>query len=67
MYLCRLFYDTNEEKYKVLPEYVQVGLPCASRFEDSKLWHRAKVMKIVDDLNVQVNSLFKIHEVEIAI
>lgn len=58
MFIYRLFYNTNEEKYKLLPELVQVRLPCVSCFEDTGLWHRAKVIKIVDDLRVQVNYMF---------
>ncbi|XP_015370255.1 PREDICTED: uncharacterized protein LOC107166201 [Diuraphis noxia] len=50
----QLFYKKNETKYKVLPQLILQNLACTSCFEDSGLWHRATVMKIVDDKNVQL-------------
>lgn len=55
MYLFRTFYLLNEEKYQILAEIIIVGLPCASQFEATKLWHRAIVLDIIDNLRVRVN------------
>ncbi|KAL5236605.1 hypothetical protein ACI65C_004015 [Semiaphis heraclei] len=50
----QLYYKENEIKYKVLPKLILPDLACTSCFEDTGLWHRATVMKIVDDENVQL-------------
>jgi len=55
----RVYYNANETKYKVSPTLILPGLACTSIFEDSNSWHRAKVLKIVDDDNVQVIKIFK--------
>ncbi|XP_050528415.1 uncharacterized protein LOC126898446 [Daktulosphaira vitifoliae] len=53
--LQKFYNDTsNEDKCKVLPELVTPGLPCISRFEDSMQWHRAVVLKLIDEDNVQL-------------
>jgi len=54
-----VYYKDNETKYKVLPKLIIPELACTSCFEDSDLWHRAMVMKIVDDENVQVIKICK--------
>lgn len=59
MYYYRIFYNENEEKYKVLPKLILPELACISCFEDSGLWHRAIVLKIVNEENVQVIKIFK--------
>jgi len=59
VYYYRLYYNENETKYKVLPKLILPELACTSCFEDSGMWHRATVMKIVDDENVQVIKIFK--------
>lgn len=61
MFKFRLFYDNNEDKYRVLPELITAGLACASCFEDSQQWHRAKVINVVDEHNVKVNTVFRIY------
>ncbi|CAH1731463.1 unnamed protein product [Aphis gossypii] len=50
----QVYYNNNEEKYKVVPNLILPEMACTSRFEDSKLWHRATVLKIVDEENVQL-------------
>lgn len=60
MYVFRKFYLFNEEKYQILPDLIIVGLPCTSQFENSKLWHRAKVVDIIDDMHVRVNIVYYI-------
>lgn len=59
MYYYRVYYKDNEQKYKVIPTLILPGMACISCFEDSGLWHRAKVLKIVDDDNLQVIKIFK--------
>lgn len=59
MYYYRVYYNDNEKKYKVIPKLIFPGLACTSCFEDSGSWHRAKVLKIVDEENVQVIKMFK--------
>jgi len=54
-----VYYNDNEKKYKVIPTLILPGLPCTSIFEDSNSWHRAIVLRIVDDDNVQVIKIFK--------
>ncbi|KAF0756349.1 tudor domain-containing protein 5-like [Aphis craccivora] len=48
------FYNENEEKYKVLPTLILPELTCTSYTKGTNLWHRAKVLKIVDEENVQL-------------
>ncbi|XP_027842505.2 tudor domain-containing protein 5-like isoform X2 [Aphis gossypii] len=48
------FYNENEEKYKVLPKLILPELACTSYTKGTNLWHRAKVLKIVDEENVQL-------------
>ncbi|XP_025199021.1 tudor domain-containing protein 5-like, partial [Melanaphis sacchari] len=48
------FYNENEEKYKVLPKLIFPELACISCIKDTNLWHRAKVLKIVDEENVEL-------------
>jgi len=55
-----VYYNKNEEKYKVIPNLILPELACTSCFEDSKLWHRATVLKIVDEENVKVTKIFKL-------
>uniref|UniRef100_A0A2H8TF29 Tudor domain-containing protein 1 n=1 Tax=Melanaphis sacchari TaxID=742174 RepID=A0A2H8TF29_9HEMI len=50
----QLYYKDNEEKYKVIPKLIIPELACISCFEDSNLWHRATVLKIIDEENVQL-------------
>jgi len=50
----QVFYNDNEEKYTVLPELIITGLACTSCFEDTKLWHRATVLNIIDELRVEL-------------
>ncbi|XP_022169440.1 uncharacterized protein LOC111033146 isoform X1 [Myzus persicae] len=50
----QVYYNENEKKFKVLPKLILQGLACTSCFEDSGLWHRATVLKIIDDENVQL-------------
>lgn len=57
--MCREFYNENEEKYKVLPKLILPGLACTSYTKGTNLWHRAKVLKLVDEENVQVIRDFK--------
>jgi len=52
--LYREFYNENEEKYKVLPKLILPELACTSYTKGTNLWHRAIVLKIVDEENVQV-------------
>lgn len=59
MHCYRVYYNDNEKKYKVIPTLILPGLPCTSIFEDSNSWHRAIVLRIVDDDNVQVIKIFK--------
>lgn len=54
----RAFYEKNEDYYKVVPELLTVGLACTSHFENSGIWHRAKILKIFDENSVQVNKLY---------
>jgi len=54
-----VFYKENEEKYKVIPTLILPELACTSRFEETDWWHRAKVLKIIDEENVQVIMIFK--------
>jgi len=54
-----VYYKDNEQKYKVLPTLILPGLACTSCFEDTDLWHRATVLKIVDDDNLQVIKIFE--------
>lgn len=54
-----MYYNENEKKFKVLPKLILQGLACTSCFEDSGLWHRATVLKIIDDENVQVIKIFE--------
>lgn len=60
MYLFRIFYMFNEVKYQILPELIIVGLPCAIQFEDTNVWHRAKVLEIIDNLRVKVSITYYI-------
>jgi len=60
MYYYRVYYNKNENKFKVLPKLILPKLACTSCFEDSGLWHRATVLKIIDDENVQVIKFFKL-------
>jgi len=57
--ISREFYNENEEKYKVSPKLILPELPCISCIKDTNLWHRAKVLKIVDEKSVQVLMYFK--------
>uniref|UniRef100_A0A2S2PA58 Tudor domain-containing protein 1 n=2 Tax=Schizaphis graminum TaxID=13262 RepID=A0A2S2PA58_SCHGA len=50
----QVYYNENEEKYKVIPKLILPELACTSCFEDSNLWHRAIVLKIVDEENVKL-------------
>lgn len=54
----REFYNQNEIKYTVKPEFITLGMACVSRFEDTPQWHRAMVQKIVDEDNVIVNTIY---------
>ncbi|XP_050063063.1 uncharacterized protein LOC126552407 [Aphis gossypii] len=51
----QLYYEKNEEKYKVIPRLILPELPCASCYEDSNLWLRAMVLNIVDEENVKLS------------
>ncbi|XP_060857955.1 uncharacterized protein LOC132935429 isoform X2 [Metopolophium dirhodum] len=48
------FYNENEEKYKVSAKLILPELPCTSYIKGTNFWHRAKVLKIVDEENVQL-------------
>uniref|UniRef100_A0A2S2P5Q8 Tudor domain-containing protein 5 n=1 Tax=Schizaphis graminum TaxID=13262 RepID=A0A2S2P5Q8_SCHGA len=48
------FYNENEEKYKVLPKLILPELACISCTKDTNLWHRAKVLQIIDEENVKL-------------
>lgn len=60
-YICLFFYrelyNKYDELYEVKPEYITTGLVCASRFERTREWSRALILRLVDEKSVQVSTM----------
>lgn len=56
-FLYREFYSKNDELYIIKPEYIISGLVCALRYESTGEWHRALILRLVDEKSVQVSTM----------
>lgn len=55
LFYFRVYYDSNEKQYVVVPDSLITGLACCLQFEDTKKWHRAMILEIIDKVHVKVN------------
>ncbi|XP_050426306.1 tudor domain-containing protein 7-like [Adelges cooleyi] len=48
------FYNSNQNDYEIPPGLISEGVPCVCIFEESVLWHRAVVLKVIDENSVRL-------------